>query len=56
MAGLGEQEVRERPLEGVSDAVSVTEPENPLRLVTVRAVEPVAPVSKLASLAEIEKP
>ncbi len=53
---MGEQEVTERPVEGATDEVRVTEPENPLRLVTVTVVEPVAPVLKLKSIAEIEKP
>ncbi len=56
LAGLGLQPVTDRPVEGLTDVVSVTMPAKLLTLVRVTVVEPVAPVLKSTGLvAEILK-
>ena len=50
LTGFGLQPVTERPVEGVTEVVSVTMPAKLLKLVRVTVVEPVAPVLKSEGL------
>jgi hypothetical protein len=50
LTGLGLQPVTERPVEGVTDVVSITMPAKLLTLVRVTVVMPVAPVLKSEGL------
>ena len=50
LTGFGLQPVTERPVEGVTEVVSITMPAKLLTLVTVTVVIPVAPVLKSEGL------